>query len=47
MVWTGKCLVPGAAFVIAMNHISYQSYSCRAEHWTEMGTQMVLATEMK
>lgn len=47
VVWTSNCLVPGAAFVIAMNHIFYQSCSCWAEHWTEMRTHMVLATEIK
>lgn len=30
-----------------MNHISHQNCSCWAEHWTEMGMQMVLATDMK
>lgn len=45
VVRTGNNLVPGAAFVVAMNHFSYHSY--QAEHWTEMGMLTVLATEIK
>lgn len=46
-VWAGNCLLLEAAFVITMKHVCYQTHSRRAEHWTGMGTQMVLATEMK
>lgn len=47
VVRTRNCFVPGAAFVSAMNHFSYQSLSCRVEHWAGMGMQTVLATEIK